>query len=726
VFFVAYPAPAADDADEAQQPQRPKIGLVLGGGGARGAAHIGVLKVLEELRIPVDYVAGTSMGSIVGGLYATGMTPDEIEKEILAMDWDDVFKDYPSREERSFRRKRDDDTYAFKAKPGFNQGKVELPLAYIRGQKLDLVLNRLTLPVVDVTDFDDLPIPYRAVGTDIETGKEVILGAGSLAKSIRASMAVPAAFDPVDIDGKLLVDGGLANNVPVSVARGMGAEVFIVVDVGSGLASREQITSALSVTGQLASFLFTLNTEQQLNTLGPADVLMTPQLGDIGGGSFDRAAEAIGPGEQAAREVIDKLRRYSVSEDEFAQHLVARSLRHPEAPVIDYVRVNNRSGVGDAVIAARISAQPGKPLDLTQLEKDIGTVYGLEIFESVRYDVVHEADDIGLVISATEKQWGPGFIQAGLTTSNNFTGDSTLRFGLLYTRTAINALNGEWRLGGQVGDEAGLSTEIHQPLDPQSRYFVAGKVGHFTKVVNQFDAAGNELARYYLSANGLELSGGREFGTWGEGRLGYRRYSGEGELTIGNPAPDIDIDRGEIYLRLSADKLDDFYFPSSGYFSRVEYINARDNLGASNDYEQLLLGYTQPFSWGRNRLVFGLAGGTTMDDNAPLDAVFRLGGFLRLSGLQEDQLTGQHAGIAVLTYMRELNDSSFLRSFVGASLETGNVWQDSSDIAFDNMIVAGSVYLALDTPIGPIYIAYGLTDTDESSIYVHVGPRVTF
>ncbi len=212
-----------------------------------------------------------------------------------------MFQDYPSRADRSFRRKRDDDNYAFKVKPGFNHGKIEIPLAYIRGQKLDLTLNRLTLPVVDVRDFDRLPIPYRAVAADVETGKEVLVASGSLAKAMRASMAVPAAFDPVEIDGRLLVDGGIANNVPVSVVRAMGAEVLIVVDVGSGLFTREDITSALSITGQLANYLFTLNTEEQLKTLSPRDVFIRPKLGDIGGGSFNRAAEAIPAGEASAR-----------------------------------------------------------------------------------------------------------------------------------------------------------------------------------------------------------------------------------------------------------------------------------------------------------------------------------------------------------------------------------------------------------------------------------------
>ena len=376
-LLVVALAPAVNAADDSAAPARPRIGLVLGGGGARGAAHVGVLKVLEELRIPVDYVVGTSMGSIVGGLYASGMNSQQIEQILQAMDWNDVFEDYPSREQRSFHRKQDDRTYAFKVKPGFNHGKIQIPLAYIRGQKLDLVLSRLSLSAFEVKDFDHLPIPYRAVATDIETGKEVVLATGSLAQAIRASMAVPAAFDPVEINGRLLVDGGLANNVPVSVARDMGADVLIVVDVGSGLYSRDQITNALDVTGQLANFLFTLNTEQQLKTLGTRDVLIRPPLGDIGGGSFERAAEAIPIGERAARESTEALRRYSLSPEEYARYLASHNVPQANAPVIDFVRVDNHSRLGDAVIAERISAEPGQRLDLDRLEKDIGRVYGL-------------------------------------------------------------------------------------------------------------------------------------------------------------------------------------------------------------------------------------------------------------------------------------------------------------------------------------------------------------
>jgi NTE family protein len=717
------PAPAVKAADESPTARRPRIGLVLGGGGARGGAHVGVLKVLEELRIPVDYVVGTSMGSIVGGLYASGMSADEIAQEMRTMNWDDLFQDYPSRADRSFRRKEDDYNYAFKAKPGFNNFKLNIPLAYIRGQKFDLVLNRLTLPVVEVKDFNKLPIPYRAVATDIETGKAVVLSTGSLSMSIRASMAVPAAFDPVLINGQLLVDGGIADNVPVDVARAMGADVVIVVDVGSGLFTRKEITSALAVTGQLANYLFTLNTEKQLKTLGPRDVLIRPALGDISGGSFDQVPETIPIGERAARAETAALQRYSLSPQDYARYL-ARHPRPPQSPpVIDSVRIENHSHIGDDVIAKRISVKLGQPLDVKQLEEDIGQIYGLEIFETVRYEVVREDDKNVLVINATEKSWGPGYLQFGLAASNNLKGINTFKVGVLYTRTEINALNGEWRVGLQAGDEPAAFTELYQPLDPLSRYFVNGKVGYGSRNEDSFDDAGNRISRDKLTSARMELAAGREFGTWGEARLGYYRESGTDDRIIGDPVPETDVDLGDVFVRLSDDKLDNVNFPRSGHLGIAEYRFAREGFGSSNDFDQAQLAYLHAFTWGRNTLAGKISGLSTMGGTAPVGAQARLGGFLRLSGLQDNQLSGQVAGLISLMYYRRINDIQLLRTYLGASVERGNVWQSTKDASYDNAINAGSVFLGVDSPIGPFYFAYGRTNTGYGSFYIYLGPR---
>lgn len=720
---------ASESKTKTDTAKRPRIGLVLGGGGARGAAHVGVLKVIEELHIPIDVVVGTSMGSIVAGLYASGMSPAQIEQEMLGLDWDDLFRDYPARVDRSFRRKRDDSLYTIKASFGFNNGKVQIPLAYIRGQKFDLELNRLTLPVVSVDNFDQLPIPYRAVTTDLETGKEVVLAHGSLAKAIRASMAVPAAFDPVEIDGRLLVDGGIANNVPVNVARDLGAEVIIAVDVGSGVYSRKDINSALDVSAQLANFLFTLNTEEQLKTLRTRDVLIKPELGEIGGGSFGRIADAIPTGETAARQVLASLQRYSLSTHEYAVFRAQQRQHRPAPALIDFVRIDNQSKLSDSVIRERIAAQPGQSLDIEQLKQDIGTIYGLEIFQSVRYDVVNEDGKTGLVITAKEKYWGPGYFQFGMSSSNNLEGDATTKLGVVYTLTEINDLNGEWRTGFQLGDEPDIFTELHQPLDPTSRYFVSGKLNVGTRNINAYDDAGNRLARYHLKLVGYELGFGREFGTWGEGRLGYRRSSGTATINIGTPGPDIDADLGELFMRLSVDRLDSLYFPTDGYSGRIEYRAARENYGASSDYDQWLFGYSHALSWGKNTVIGALAYATTQDDNASLEGLFQAGGLFRLSGLQDDQLSGQHFGQINLIYMRRLTDVGFFqlfKTYAGATLEVGNVWQTSDAVSFDNTITAGSLFLGFDTPIGPLYLAYGRTDTHEQSLYIYLGPRFTF
>ena len=722
------PIPAAQVADEFIAKSRPRVGLVLGGGGARGAAHVGVLKVLEELRIPVDYIAGTSMGSIVAGMSASGMSAEEIRQVLITMDWEGVFDDEPTREDRSFHRKRDDDTYTFDIGLGVRDGKIKAPLAVIRGQKFDLVLNKILLSVSTVSDFDQLTIPFRAVATDLETGQPVVLKSGNLVKSIRASMAVPAAFDPLDINGRLLVDGGMANNVQVSVVRSMGADVLIVVDVSSPLSARDEIDTALDVSGQLTGFL-TLNVQQQVAALDKRDVYLAPQLGDITSASFDRVADAISIGESTARGVTESLRQYSLTPEQYAAHLQRRPHYSSNAQVIDYIRINNQSDIGDDVIADRITAEPGQPLDVAQLETDIGRVYGLQIFESVNYNLVQEEESTGLVITAKEKGWGPGYLQFGLSTSNNLQGDSSYRLGVQYTQTAINDLNGEWIVAGQFGDEPGISTEFYQPLDSLSRYFVSGKLLYGTQNINEFDQDGNNIAANRLKAGGLELGFGREFGTWGEGRLGYRRAEGTVEVSTGIPTPDYGFDVGELFVRLFADKFDNLYFPSDGYFGKLEYQTSSEQYGASSDYDQWLFGYAQAFSWNNNTLIGSIIGATTVDDNAPLEGLFELGGFLRLSGFQEDQLSGQHVGLVQVIYMHNLNHAKFLslfKSYAGVSLEVGNVWQTSEAVSFDNTIMAGSLFLGIDTPIAPLYLGYGITDTDERSAFIYLGPRFTF
>ncbi len=710
----------------AVEPARPKIGLVLAGGGAKGAAHVGVLKVLEAMRIPIDVVVGTSMGSIVGGLYASGMRAEDIEHAIEKVDWVDVFEDAPSRADRSFRRKTDDFSYVFKAKPGFGEGGIKLPLAVVQGQKFDLELNRLTQGVSAVGDFDALPIPFRAIAADLETGEQVVLGAGSLARALRASMAVPGAFYPVEIDGRLLVDGGIANNIPVSVARELGAEVLIVSELGTDMLTRDEIESGLDVAAQMVNFLFVINSRQQLKTLAQNDVRISVQLGDIGAGSFDRIHEAIPLGEQAARDAAEALSRYALAESDYRQHVAARSTPTAGPPQVDFVRIENRSSVSDEVIATHLSVKPGEPLDVARLEHDIQQIYGLEIFESVRYALVEEDGKSGVVVQAQEKSWGPGYLQTGLITSSNFEGDAVFRLGLTYMRTAINPLNGEWRTGIQLGDEPALFTEIFQPFDPAARYFGFAKASHQTSNVNTFGDDGIKLAELRVKSFGAELGIGRQFGTWGEVRLGYLRRTGDIEVGVGAPAPTRDFETGEAFLSLTDDRLDSLYFPRSGHFARASWRMSRRELGADTDFDQANYAFMLARTWGRHTLFGGLDVAMTSDGTAPAQSQQRLGGLMRLSGFEEGRLTGQQSGLARLVYMRRINDIQQFTAYAGASLEAGNVWADSGDLFGDDLIVGGSLFIGADTPIGPLYLAYGRNDSSSGSVYLYLGPLFSF
>ncbi|HSG28552.1 MAG TPA: patatin-like phospholipase family protein, partial [Candidatus Krumholzibacterium sp.] len=336
ILFTEVPAAAREAAGSSGTEGRPRIGLALSGGGARGVAHVGVLKVLEENRIPVDYIAGTSMGAIIGGLYATGMSSKEIEDLIFAVDWEDMFIDRTRREDRPFRRKRDDDLYLIHNKPGFSGGRLKLAPAVIDGQKIDLLLKRFTMPVVTVDSFDDLNIPYRAVAADLVTGRPFVPDGGDLALAIRASMTIPVAFAPRVIGDELVVDGGISICLPVDIVRGMGADIVIAVDISTPKMGREKLGSALAITDQLVSILTQRNTEIQIASLNDTDVLIQGDLGDITTASFNRVVETIPIGEAAAEEVLEELSRLSLSEEEYREHLEERRKRmqHVERPVI--------------------------------------------------------------------------------------------------------------------------------------------------------------------------------------------------------------------------------------------------------------------------------------------------------------------------------------------------------------------------------------------------------
>ncbi|HEY5623513.1 MAG TPA: patatin-like phospholipase family protein, partial [Gammaproteobacteria bacterium] len=320
---------------------RPVIGLVLSGGGARGGAHAGVLRALEELEVPIDVIAGTSIGAIIGGFYASGMTVDEIEEVVNTVEWDQAFLEDTPRQLLSFRRKRDDDLFLVDQKPGLNDGEFELPLGVVQGQVIDLILTEKTLPVAHISDFDELPIPFRAVAADITTGEAVVLGDGNLAAAIRASMSVPAVIAPIEIDGRLLVDGGVVMNLPVEVAEAMGADIVIAVDISAPLFSREELTSVLAVTGQLTNILTRRGTEQQIATLDAEDLLIVPEFAaDFSSTGFARMGEAIDVGYEATLAHAERLGEFAAPT---AGGPSGAAVVRASLPVIEFFRLRTNS-----------------------------------------------------------------------------------------------------------------------------------------------------------------------------------------------------------------------------------------------------------------------------------------------------------------------------------------------------------------------------------------------
>ena len=702
--------------------ERPRIGLVLSGGGARGAAHVGVLRVLEELRVPVDYIAGTSMGSIIGGLYASGMTPDQIEVALQEMDWDGVFNDRPPRIERPFRRKRDDDLYLVRGRPGFNHGKLMFPSGAIQGQKFDLALRQLVTHVSTVSEFDELPIPFRAVASDIGTGKPVVLGSGDLAMAMRASMAVPGAFAATEIDGQLLVDGGITNNLPINVVRDMGADIVIAVDISTPLSPPENVRNMLQITGQLTSIMTRTNAELQIATLADHDVLIIPDLGDISSGDFNRAVEAIATGRVAAEAKQARLAQLGVTPAEFGAHVAARREAPAAGQVVEFVHIVNNSRVADEVIRARIRQPVGEPLDVARLEADIGRLYGMDLFQTIHYDFVEEDGRAGIEITVNERSWGPNYLQFGVALSNDFSGDSRYNLAVGYLRTAINPLNGELRFGVQVGEDPVIGANWYQPLDYASNYFVESRLRAERRNLAVFDASLEPFAEYRISQLSLELSAGRNLGVLAELRAGVRRSTGEVEVRVGAPdLPEFDFENGVVFGRFLFDSIDNVNFPTHGALMLAEYSLFREALGSDASLEQLRTRLSYLTSFGPHTVGIGGRLNTTTSGDAQIQNRFRMGGFLDLSGLPQDALNGEHTAIVQAIYYRRAPLIPFLQWYAGATLELGNAWESRDDISVGSAILNGSLFLGLDTPIGPLYLGYGQAEGGNNSAFFYLG-----
>ncbi len=502
-------------ADAAEAP-RPRIGLVLGGGGARGAAHIGVLEVLEQLRVPVDCVAGTSMGALVAGAWAAGISPAQMRKEMARANWADMFQDNPEFSELSYRNKRLSQRYLPGSETGFNDGTIQFPPGVVLGQKIKLFFNSLVHANLGERQMQDLSLPLSIVATDIGTGERVVFRDGSLTSAMRASMSVPGLLAPIEYRDRKLVDGGLVDNVPIREVRSRcDAQIVIAVNVGSPLLRPEEVGSLLSVSAQMVNILTEQNVAQSLATLKADDIYIKPDLEGIGAAAFDKHALAADRGRTAAEALAVRLQRLAVGETQYAQWWASIAERDRPPPWVDEIEIAGLERVNPEAVRQHIRQQEGERLDTERLESDLLRVFGDGWFEGVDYSLLPTRERNLLRIAPVEKSWGPSYLRFGV---NLEVADQGSSFDLraAYHRTWMNRLGAELLLGAQIGSTLGLTAEFYQPLEATQTYFVqptAAVERRFTAVYND----DLKFAEYQVRRRAAELAAGVNVGRLGQG-----------------------------------------------------------------------------------------------------------------------------------------------------------------------------------------------------------------
>lgn len=730
VLFVAALAcglatpPSPAQAADAGAPGRPRIALALSGGGARGVAHVGVLKVLEELRVPISCVTGTSMGAIVGGTFAVGTPPLRLEELVLSADWDELFRDNPPRQEISMRRKGDDFKTLFAPEFGLKDGSLALPKGVIAGVSIEAFFRVLAQPAMGVNNFLDLPIPFEAMATNIENGDLVVLDRGNVAQAMRASMSVPGALAPVEIDGKLLVDGGISNNLPIDQARALCGDVVIAVNISTPPMTRAELTSALAVSLQLVNFLGKSTVDAQLKSLGPRDVLIEPDLGDISAASFNRSKDAIRIGESAARQVADRLTAYSLPPEQYAAFRARQTATTTELGTVAEIRIEGLSRTNPEVVRGLVRSKPGEPLSEKEIGEDLRRIYGRGDFEGISYRIVGDNGPRTMVISPTEKFWGPDYLRFGLGLESDFQGDNSFNLLAQYRKSWINRLGGELLVEAQIGQDTHLFGEWYQPLSAAGPWFgsLYAVAGRTTRGI--FDS-NDKIATYLMTSARGGADVGLTLGTYGELRVGPQWTHVNARVDTGDPVlPSVKELTAGVHASLVVDQYDHAWFSQSGYGARLSYYGATSALGSALDYQKLQGSGSYATSFGENTFNFTVSGGTDFGTGMPAYESFTLGGPLRLSGFRIDQFSGREFAFGRAMYYRRifaLPDLLGAGVFGGGSAEVATIRDRVDGFPVPGTLWSGSLFLGAQTFAGPGYLGVGFGNSGAFSLYLLLG-----
>lgn len=703
-----------------EKEREPRIGLVLGGGGARGAAHIGVLEVLERLRIPVACVAGTSMGALVAGAYAAGLTPEQMQAKLAPVDWRDMFSDNPESAERGYRYRKQGQRFYPMLELGVKEDSVEPVLGVVAGQKIKLFFNSLIDDDQGQRQIEDLRLPLSVIATDIGTGERVALRQGSLSQAMRASMSVPGILAPVKIGQRILVDGGLVDNVPIDEARALcHPDRVIAIDVGTPLLKPEEVNSLISVAAQMVNILTNQNVVTSLRTLQADDVFIQPDLGDITAVDFPRLAEAVAKGRQAAEMAIDKLRPMSVSAGHYASWRRRFEAEPASVATVDEIEIAETKWINPVAVEQHIKLKPNEPLDSKKLEESIMRVYGEGDYQSVDYALLRSRDRNILRITPVEKSWGPDFLLFGFNLNASTNEDSNFNLRGAYRRTWLNTYGGEWLTGAQVGQKNMLFTQFYQPLEPKQRFFVEPSLSYSREQLSLFQD-NERIAQYRINEGRFAFDLGANLGTLGQARLGWLYRDIRSHLDTGVSAlPEGDQNLHGWTASLELEQFDRLFFPTRGWGVRADIFGAQHE-----DYTkgQLLLAGAQPLPGFviQERVKVGGA----LNKSLPFADALALGGPLNLSGFAPAQLIGGEAYFGSLRLERILGQMPLgmtgdLR--LGLSAEVGKMNQRYTETDLAGWLPSFSLYFGSNLPLGPAYLGYGYAPQGSSTFYLFVG-----
>ena len=712
------------------QENRPRVGLVLGGGGAKGLAHVGVISVLDELRVPVDCIAGTSMGALVGGAYASGLSASQLESEVIKIDWSETVGGAGDRDFVPIERKIQQRSYANTTEIGIKEGKFAAASGLIDTQDIEGAIRRLVNDARVQEDFDNLPIPFRAVATDMVTGDMVVLSSGDVSVAMRASMALPGVFSPVVSGDQVLSDGGQVRNLPIDIGRELCADVVIAVWLLTPPPTKNDFKTSAAIIDRSTGVMIEANEKTQIATLTDKDVGIGVQMGDISTGSFERAPDAIKLGRAAAEAVADQLARFSVPEQEYKAW--RDSIRNPRTDKLRLadVRIVGLDRVNPEYVSAQIqSAKPGAEVSPTQIEGDMNRVFATGDFEKVLYEFEGPTSNRTLVVEPVEKSWGPNFFRGNIGLTGQSNGEVFVIIGADHSLTWLNRYGGRWHNVLQVGRRTELSTDFYQPLDIQQRFFVRPTLKYLSDLQDVY-VDGRRESRYYISELLGRIDLGTNIGTRGQLRGGIQSGWIDSELDTGDILlPEIDKERdSNAFVRAIYDTRDNVGLPMRGSYLNIRYVNSGSMLGGEQRYSlaEGVIGHAIP--WRDNSISVIAAGGKELSGNLPVNRDFLLGGIRSFPGLYLNELRGTSYWVAGAGYKQKIAEilSLFEQSlYAQVRLQAGRMGGRRDDLANDDGALYGlSAGISGRTPLGAFVVSLGYVSNDSVALQFSIGTPV--